>query len=246
VRTVRSAARARNRPRRRHAIAVIAIILGLIALAARTAAADRFEPPVEPADRGAEDDFDDDGFDASEPPLAVPADVVALPAAPPIARVIAAAHAVAGLDRDPGRGWVRRARLAGLVPIVSAADGSDATWHEVDPNIGRTRFFEVRATWHLERLLFDPNELHVATIEASRRRERRRLANLVIRAYFTWRRAAAAAVHHPRWGSHAEQAVAELDALTDGWFSQALTDPYPSTRPTRAPRSPVPAEHHDR
>jgi hypothetical protein len=222
----------------------VAIIFGLIALLAHAAAAQRLDPAARIPDSDEIDD--DDAFDKSEPPLATPEDLAALPVAPPVARVIAAAEAAAGLDRDPGRGWVARARLAGLVPVVSVAEGNDATWHELDPNIGQKAFVEVRASWHLERLLFDPNELHVATIETSRRRERRRIANLVIRAYFAWRRASAAAIRHPRWATHAEQAAAELDALTNNWFTSALTDPYPTARPASAAGSRTPAEHHDR
>jgi len=60
----------------------------------------------------------------------------------------------------------------------------------------------------------------------ARRRERRRLASRVIRAYFTWRRAAstaATAATAATLPARAEEALAELDALTDGWFSANLT-----------------------
>jgi hypothetical protein len=72
---------------------------------------------------------------------------------------------------------------------------------------------EVRATWRLDRLVFDGRELQASSIEAARRRERRGLASRVIRAYFAWRRAASP--------GHREETAAELDALTDGWFSEA-------------------------
>jgi len=137
--------------------------------------------------------------------------------APPIATVLAAAYRTAGLDHDPGKGFVRRARLAGLVPMLSVRAGTNTSWHvEDDPNIGRGTAYEARATWRLDRLVFDGRELQVAAMSASRRRERRRLANRVIRAYFTWRRATMA-------GSavRAEEAAAELDAMTDGWFTEA-------------------------
>jgi hypothetical protein len=245
VRTVRSAARSRNQPRRGYALVIAAVIFGLIALLAHAAAAQQLDPRTRIPDADELDD-EDDALDKSEPPLASPEDLAALPVAPPVARVIAAAQTAAGLDRDPGRGWVARTRLAGLVPLVSVAEGSDSTWHEVNPNIGRQSYVEVRASWHLDRLLFDPNELHISTIESSRRRERRRIANLVIRAYFAWRRASAAAIRHPRWATHAEQAAAELDALTNGWFTASLTDLYPAARPAGASPSQPPAEHHDR
>jgi hypothetical protein len=80
----------------------------------------------------------------------------------------------------------------------------------------------VTATWHLERLVYDPTEMHVAAYEAGRRRERRRLAKLAIRSYYRWLRARADAELDERWSTRADEAGAELDALTDGWFSQAL------------------------
>lgn len=137
--------------------------------------------------------------------------------APPIASVLVAAYRTAGLDRDPGKGFVRRARLAGLVPMLSLRAGTNTSWHvEDDPKIGRGTAYEARATWRLDRLVFDGRELQVAAMSASRRRERRRLANRVIRAYFTWRRATMA-----RSEVRAEEAAAELDAMTDGWFTEA-------------------------
>lgn len=135
---------------------------------------------------------------------------------PAIAEVLAAAYAAAGLDRAPARGWIRRARLAGLVPWVSVRAGRDASWQTDDPAIGQRTDLEVRATWRLDRLVFDGRELQVASIEAARRRERRELASRVIRAYFAWRRAAAR--------GRGDEPAAELDALTDGWFSDAVAD----------------------
>ena len=193
---------------------LLAILVVLAFLATRAAADDNV--PGEPA---GEDQDDTDARASTIPDVAL----TALPEAPPIATVIAAGYAAAGLDRDPSHNWNVRARLGGLVPQVTVADGIDSTWHDIDPNIGRRQIFEVRATWRLDRLLFDTNELHVATIEASRRREKRRVANLVIRAYFTWRRAVAATRQDARWGSHVDEAIADLDALTDGWFSAELT-----------------------
>lgn len=141
---------------------------------------------------------------------------------PPIGEVLAAADAAAGLDRDPTAGWRRRARAAGLIPWVTVRGGWDASWKEAVPDVGRRRTFEVRATWRLDRLLFDPRELQATTIAAVRRRERQRLATHVIRLYFGWRRATAAALRDSRWSTRAEQLAAELDVVTDGWFSEWL------------------------
>lgn len=154
------------------------------------------------------------------PALRAPGERVA---APPIGAVLTAAYAAAGLDQAVGPGFVRRARLGGLVPWISVRTGTDARWREADPDVGRGTMVEVRATWRLDRLVFDPRELQVAAMDAARRRERRRLADQVIRTYFAWRRAVSAAPA-PRAASGAEQAAAELDALTDGWFSEAILE----------------------
>jgi hypothetical protein len=143
---------------------------------------------------------------------------------PPITAVLAAAYATAGLDRDPGGGWIRRARLGGLVPWVTVRTSRDTSWQDAHSEIGHGTGLEVRATWRLDRLVFDNHELQVASIEAARRRERRRLATRVIRAYFAWRRAAGtlAGPDDDRVAARLAEDTAELDALTDGWFSEDL------------------------
>ncbi len=133
---------------------------------------------------------------------------------PRVAEVVAAAYAAAALGgRVPGH-LAARARLGGLVPWVSVRTGRDASWHDEDPDVGRGTTLEVRATWRLDRLVFDGRELQVVALEAARRRERRRLATHVIRTYFAWKRAGSR--------SRAEEAAAELDALTSGWFSETV------------------------
>ena len=130
---------------------------------------------------------------------------------PPISAVVAAAYRAADLDRDPGPSWRKRARLAALVPWISVRGGQDAAWHDTaDPTIGYVDVVMVSATWHFDRLVFEPNELRIAGIEAGRRRERRRIADLAIRAYYAW-----SATGDP-------EPAAFLDALTDGWFARAV------------------------
>ena len=144
---------------------------------------------------------------------------------PVVADVLTAAYAAAGLGgRLPG-GLPWRARLGGLVPWVSVRTGRDTSWHDEDPEVGRGTTLEVRATWRLDRLVFDGRELQVVALDAARRRERRRLASHVIRTYFTWKRS----------GSRADEAAAELDALTAGWFSEARQR---SASETRTPATP--------
>ena len=147
--------------------------------------------------------------------LPVEARARVIESAPPIASVVAAAYRAAQLDRDLARGLVRRARLAGLVPLLTVRAGNSTSWHDDDPDVGRGTSLEARATWRLDRLVFDGRELQVAAMNASRRRERRHLASRVIQTYFTWRRATMAGKL-----ARAEEAEAELDALTAGWFSE--------------------------
>ena len=171
-----------------------------------------------PFDQDDEVETDDPGDPIDAPPSDVRGVI-----APPIQRVIAAAYRAGGLDGDPARGWTRRARLAGLVPWISVRTGRNTSWADDTPSaIDHSTTLEARATWRLDRLVFDGHELQVASIDAARRRDRRRLAHRVIRAYFTFLRAAAAARLQPRWTAHADEAAAELDALTDAWFSDEV------------------------
>jgi hypothetical protein len=164
-----------------------------------------------------DDELADERADGVEPPGSE-----SIATRPSVSEVIAAAYAAAGLDRDPAKSWLRRARASGLVPWVTLRGARTTTWDEPATDIGHTSTYEIRATWRLDRLLYDGRELQIAGAEAARRRERRRIASRVIRSYFTWQRARAAAVRHPTWGSHADEAAAELDALTDGWFGQTV------------------------
>jgi hypothetical protein len=194
-----------------------------IVLAAREAGAEprKVGSVSRSGDASIDDHLDDDeAIDVAAPPSREPpfgAPVVA----PPIAEVLAAAYRTAGLDRELGTGLVRRSRLAGLVPWLSVRTGRDTSWRDDNPDIARGVTLEVRATWRLDRLVFDGRELQVASFEGARRRERRRLAARVIQVYFAWKRAARAAGLQASAAARAEEAAAELDDLTDGWFMEA-------------------------
>ncbi|HEY5939143.1 MAG TPA: hypothetical protein VIU61_31040 [Kofleriaceae bacterium] len=197
----------------------------LLALCA-TATADRDDRDARADDRGDDDDDDDRAGSVSRLTTGdeLADDVPAAPVqAPAIGEVLETAYQVAGLDRNPATGWNRRARLAGLVPWISVRFGRDASWNDLEPEIDHDTAVEVRATWRLDRLVFDGRELQVSTIDTARRRERRRLASRVIRTYFAWRRLAAASVRRPGLALRAEEAAAELDAVTDGWFTDELS-----------------------
>ena len=142
---------------------------------------------------------------------------------PSVAAVIDAAYRTAGLEDDPTPSWRLRSRLAALIPSISARRGENEYWREViDPTITRAIGYDVRASWRLDQLLFDPNESRFEMIDLARRRERRRLATLVIHRYFDWLAARGA-------GATVESAetAAELDALTSGWFSEAANRAEP-------------------
>ena len=116
-----------------------------------------------------------------------------------------------GLAGNPAAGWRRRARLAALVPQLSVRAGQDDTWRDVvDPTFGHVITYGISASWRLDRLVYEPSELRIASVDVLRRRERRRLAWYVISLYRAWRR------------THNEDIAAQLDVVTDGWFSQTL------------------------
>jgi hypothetical protein len=183
----------------------IAIVIAIAVLAARADAA-----PV-PCD----DELGCETEEVEVPHAVAPCDC---PLRVPISasEVAAVAVRVAGLDHDPTPSWNKRARLAGLVPTVSARVGRNLTWKEVDdPTLGYTNMFDIRASWSLERLMFDPNEIRIAAMDVSRRRERRRVEMLAIHTYYAWLGTA-------RGTSVASELEADLDAITDGWFSETL------------------------
>jgi hypothetical protein len=143
--------------------------------------------------------------------------------APPISRVLDAAYRAAGLAGDPTPGWRTRSRLSALVPYVSTRAGQHQAWREVsDPTISRGVGVDIRASWRLDKLVFDPNETRFATLDVARRRDRRRLAAYVIHLYFDWVASRAATLRDARAGLDVAEKTAELDALTAGWFSQAV------------------------
>ena len=218
---------------RRLALVLLALGLLVLTLAPSTASAaprrDR-AGASEPAD-DMDLDTEHNSRDAEPPPDAASA-ATSTVAGPPVGDVLKAAYRAAGLDLDRARSLGRRARLAGLAPSVTVRAGRNTSWQDSAPEVDRGTSFEARATWRLDRLVFDSRELQAASMQAARGRERRQLGSRVIRAYFHWRRTASAAATSPSWTARAEEAAAELDALTDGWFTGQLNR---ARRGTRAP-----------
>lgn len=229
-------ARSRNQPRGQLALVLVAVLVLLAVLAVRADAGTRAEDPEETAEGGGTprpgwDDVDDDG---GEPAPRSARTTYALAgdgalrriatSAPPVAAVVAAAFRAAGLASDPAPSWRMRSRLSALVPWIAVRAGQNDAWRDVeDPTISHSLVFDVRAAWHLDRLVFDPAELRISAHDIARRRDRRRLATHTIHVYFDWVAAASAAAEHDiRAILDADEKRAELDAMTGGWFSETL------------------------
>lgn len=133
------------------------------------------------------------------------------------------AEAFAGLDGAPR--WRARSRWSAVVPVISARLTSDTGWEEgsaasraaVGP-IDRQQGIDVRLTWRLERLVFDPGEPRLYDAERRARRDRVALRQDVATAYFRWRKAIAASEPDDL---AAAEALAQLDAFTGGWLGRS-------------------------
>ena len=175
-----------------------------------------------------------------------PALLRALAAAdPPVDALRAAASALALTEPDRARSLVTRARFAGWLPEVRGrVDRRYARAESVDLGSSVTTplapvgidsdndvRYELRATWDLSRIVFNPDEIG-AHFQALRSGDaRREIESLVIRLYFERRRlkaelsaADATATGMPLSGMKLELRVeeieAELDALTGGAFTR--------------------------
>ena len=164
---------------------------------------------------------------------------------PPIDKLRAAASELALTEPDRARSLVVRARLAGWLPELrggfyrrlaraeSVDLGSSATTPLAPVGIDSDNDvrYELRATWDLSRIVFNPDEIG-AHFQALRSGDaRREIESLVIRLYFERRRlkadltaADATATGMPLSGVklalRVEEIEAELDALTGGAFTR--------------------------
>jgi hypothetical protein len=160
-----------------------------------------------------------------------PIATVVLQRAPRLSDVTAAAYRTAGVDASSNAvaSWRARSRWSALLPTVSVRAGNTASWRDVDdPNlltVSRGAAFDIRASWRLDELLYDPNELRFKGFDLALRRERRKLASITTRLYFAWLRAASRAADSadPSVELRAAELAAQLDALTAGWFSDQRT-----------------------
>lgn len=128
------------------------------------------------------------------------------------------AERFAGLADPPA--WRGRARWSALMPVVALRARDSTGWSEQSAGaaeVDRDQALELRLSWRLDRLVFDPSEPRLAENERRARRARISLRREVAAAYFRWRRALADE------GADAfavAEAQAQLDAFTGGWLAR--------------------------
>jgi hypothetical protein len=94
---------------------------------------------------------------------------------------------------------------------------------------GRDLWLEARLTWHLDRAIFNGDEIAIARLEAQQREDRARLTREVLDALLDWQRARLALADGsllPEERLAAEMAelgaTLRLDVATGGWFSRQV------------------------
>jgi hypothetical protein len=131
-----------------------------------------------------------------------------------------------------------RARYAAGLPELrlrvmrTVDDGQTLSPVSYDPTrivaVDAVRFWlEARATWKLDRLIFAEEEVALERMRHERAEAQTRLTKEVLKLLFEWQRALAnadnlllAPEEHLAAELKAIEAEAELDLLTDGWFSR--------------------------
>ncbi len=141
---------------------------------------------------------------------------------PSLDAILRRAESYAGLDTSPR--WQARSRWAALVPVVVARGTTDLAWDESRPGgrvatdpVEHQQGFDLRLSWRLERLVFDPDQPRLAEAERRARRERIGLRQEVSTAYYRWLRARSSTAADA--GLAAGEAMAQLDAYTGGWLA---------------------------
>jgi hypothetical protein len=176
---------------------------------------------------------------APPPPVKTASDAPRILVTPALARnAIAAALRASGqseLHRYLGS-MATRARWSAAVPEVwlRAARSTDQSLR-VTPTTddpyhyseggGVGLWLEARLVWHLDRLVFDHDELSVERFRMDRAEGAAKLANRVLETLFAWQRAAwraedGASSEEDRQAALLKRLESEvtLDVLTNGWF----------------------------
>ena len=118
-----------------------------------------------------------------------------LPTRPSVAEVQEAALRRATLAPKTALGWLRRARAAAILPGVTGEYGlrSDQGWQldqaagdsdELSHDLGAGRVVQLRASWDLDRLIFNADELRAARAALDLAELRERLLVRVTQLYF--------------------------------------------------------------
>ena len=169
---------------------------------------------------------------------------------PGLDEVRQAALRYAGLDRQPELSYPRRARLSALLPTLTVELDRDTGYDRglSRSSVGTERLdlgndgevgVEVKAAWHLDRLLFSDLELRAVKGARQQHGERVQLLAQITTLYFQRRKLQLAAI----WSRDrtSEKAVmnqlaiaelgAQLDTLTGGAFTRMLAVKQPRPGP---------------
>jgi hypothetical protein len=172
------------------------------------------------------------GLLATTPAWAAPPPVLAQLAGEPAVRDLQQAAArLAETDPERVQSWLRRIRASAVLPTLKVTVGRgldeltrDSAGRPVLTNTDTWRF-EVQASWSLDRLVFDRNELR-ASREAQRVAARREeLLLRVTQLYFERRRLQVDTLLTPDAPNALDRAIEieELTAVLDGLTDGALT-----------------------
>jgi len=141
-----------------------------------------------------------------------------------------AAARLAEVEPARVRSWLRRAGKAAMLPALRVRVGRGLTelTHEVDAQLYSTTddwSASIEATWSLDRLVFDRNEVY-ASREAQRLAgHREELLTRVAQLYYARRRLQVEALQQPDAPAAIDRAlqIDELTAVLDGLTDNALT-----------------------
>jgi hypothetical protein len=142
-----------------------------------------------------------------------------------------AASTIAAVQPERVRSWLRRANAAALLPTVKTRIGrglGELTRDSNDRLIMTTTDnwrVEVEATWALDRLVFDRNELRASREGQRLSSHREELLTRVAELYYARRRLQVDAVLSPDASGAVDRAleIEELTAVLDGLTGGALT-----------------------
>ncbi len=148
-----------------------------------------------------------------------------------------AAARLAAVEPERVRSWQRRARVAAILPTLKARVGRGAAGVLITRGVdGVDNFstvendawhFDVEATWALDRLVFDPNEVRISREGQRVAARREQLLTEVAQLYYERRRLQVDQLLDP--AARADLAldralnIDELTAILDGLTGGALT-----------------------